>query len=82
MHWFSVLVVFIITWWTVIFMILPFGVRVPDNPEAGHAPSAPLAPRIGKKMLITTIVSIVITSIIYVLVEAEVFSFRQWAETL
>ncbi|MEQ8601929.1 MAG: DUF1467 family protein [Marivibrio sp.] len=47
-------VVFIILWWLVLFMVLPFGVQRDDNPDAGHDHGAPKFARIGKKMAITT----------------------------
>lgn len=50
----SGLVVFIILWWLVFFMVLPFGVQRDDTPEEGHDPGAPKLARIGKKMAITT----------------------------
>lgn len=56
----SGIVVFSIIWWTVLFMVLPFGVKTSNHPEVGHADSAPLNPQIGRKFLITTFISIVL----------------------
>ncbi|MCH2038188.1 MAG: DUF1467 family protein [Rickettsiales bacterium] len=42
-------------------MMLPVGVRIPDNIEEGHASSAPTNPKIYKKAVITTIVSLTFT---------------------
>lgn len=56
----SGIVVFSIIWWTVLFMVLPFGVRTATIPEKGHADSAPIHARIRLKFLITTIISIVL----------------------
>lgn len=64
-------VLFVIIWWTVLFAVLPFGVRTADQPEAGHATSAPVAPMIGRKMLITTAISIVLWAIIAGLIIAD-----------
>ena len=36
----GLVVVFSLGWWLVFFLLLPIGIRVSDNPEAGHAPSA------------------------------------------
>jgi len=56
----SGIVVFIILWWLVLFMVLPFGVRRDDAPQDGHDPGAPKVARIGKKMAITTAIATVL----------------------
>lgn len=58
MTWVSGIVTFSIIWWTVLFMVLPFGVQTSSSPEKGHADSAPVNPQIKKKFLITTLISI------------------------
>lgn len=50
----SNIVVFSIIWWTILFMVLPWGVKVDPHPEKGMDSSAPINPMIGKKLLITT----------------------------
>ena len=37
----SGIVVYILLWWWVLFMLLPIKANAPDNPEVGHATSAP-----------------------------------------
>ncbi|MGB1035908.1 MAG: DUF1467 family protein, partial [Candidatus Puniceispirillales bacterium] len=37
-------VVYILLWWWVFFMTLPFGAKPVDDPEEGHATSAPEKP--------------------------------------
>jgi predicted secreted protein len=54
MIWFATGVTFVIVWWLVLFMVLPFGASPPDEIEPGMAPSAPARPRMGLKVLITT----------------------------
>ena len=71
-------VVFVITWWTTLFAVLPWGNRPAAEPEPGHAASAPERPRIGLKMLATTAISLVLWMVIYVAIRLEVFSFREW----
>jgi|GEM_PF-590508 len=72
-------VVFVITWWTVLFLVLPWGNRPREEPETGHAASAPERPRIGTKMLITTLITMIIWVIIFVVIRGEFFSFREAA---
>ncbi len=64
-----------IIWWVVLFAVLPFGVRRPE--EAGEEPvfgadaSAPAQPRILRILLMTTLVAAAIWAVVFV-----VFEFR------
>ena len=54
------LAVFFIVWWTVLFAVLPWGVR--SQVEAGEVapgtdPGAPAVPKLGYKMIWTTILA-------------------------
>lgn len=78
MGWFLGLVVFALVWWTVLFCVLPLGVR-PDtrgDPEVGGWRGAPERPMIGRKLLLTTLVSAVVWLVIYGVVESGWISFR------
>ena len=77
---FGALIIFVITWWLVFFMTLPFGVRVPDEPAPGHAPSAPERPRVALKAAITTAIAVSITGLVAAAVEYDIISFREWVE--
>ena len=55
------MIVFTFSWWIVFFMMLPVGVRIPEHVEKGHASSAPAQPKIKKKAIITTIISLIFT---------------------
>ncbi len=63
-------------WWLVIFLVLPWGVKVPETPEPGHASSAPETPHIVRKLLITTAISTVLWVIAYLIIESDWISFR------
>lgn len=69
MSWPTALMVYGILWWLVLFMILPIGVRTPDEEGVdvaeGHVASAPVRPRLWWKALATTIVSGIIFAIGY-----------------
>jgi predicted secreted protein len=79
MGWVSGVVVFFITWWTVLFAVLPWGNKPPEEPEPGHAPSAPAKPRLLLKFGITTVITAVIWLIIFALIESDLISFRDMA---
>lgn len=77
MNWFSGIVVFVIIWWCVFFMVLPFGVRTPDQPGPGHAPSAPVKPRLWLKTGVTTLITLALWGVAYWLIEGDLISFRE-----
>ena len=81
---FSGIVVYIMVFWTVLFTVLPWGNRAPEEYGQGHAGSAPTNPRLKKKFLITAGISAIIWLIIYLMIAYSVFDLfdmgRQMAE--
>ncbi|WP_424813988.1 DUF1467 family protein [Roseococcus sp. YIM B11640] len=78
MGWFLGFVVYSLIWWTILFAVLPIGVR-PDakgDLEAGGWRGAPEQPRIGRKVIWTTVISAVIWLAIYAFIESDLISFR------
>lgn len=63
MNWPLGVALYFTIWWVVLFAVLPFGVRSQheegEMPE-GTDPGAPVAPRMGIKMLWTTVVSAIV----------------------
>jgi len=59
MSLFELILVYIISWWLALFMVLPWGVRMAASPGAGHAPSAPANPKLRKKLLVTSLLAFV-----------------------
>ncbi|MDZ3838517.1 MAG: DUF1467 family protein [Rhodospirillales bacterium] len=78
MGWVSGIAVYIVIWWLVIFMVLPWGVQPIErgDVEKGHAASAPLRPRMLRKMAITTLLSAVLWLIAYAIIQSNLISFR------
>ncbi|MFI4987292.1 MAG: DUF1467 family protein [Alphaproteobacteria bacterium] len=76
MTWFEGLVSFVIIWWLVLFMVLPWGVRIPDAVEEGHATSAPVRPRLWLKALVTTGIAILLWAVAFWLASSNLISFR------
>jgi len=72
----SAIVVFLLLWWWFFLMALPFGVRVPDNIEEGHAASAPRRPHLWKKAAAATVAALLGTLVVHYLIGADLFSFR------
>ena len=80
MSWFGILVVFVIVWWLVFFLTLPFGLTVPEEVGPGHAAGAPDKPRLALKALITTAIAAALTGAAVAAVEYEVIAFRAMME--
>ncbi len=58
--------IYFILWWTVLFAVLPWGVR--SQHEAGNAPEgtdlgAPVLPRLVMKAIVTTVISAVLFAV-------------------
>jgi predicted secreted protein len=76
MTWFAAGVTFVIVWWLVLFMVLPFGATPPDEVEPGMAPSAPARPRMGLKIAITTMIAAALTALILWLLQSGLIQLR------
>jgi predicted secreted protein len=76
MTWFAAGIIFVIVWWLVLFMVLPFGARPPDKVEPGMAPSAPAQPRMGLKIAITTVLALALTTLILWLLQSGLIQLR------
>ncbi|MGQ0664328.1 MAG: DUF1467 family protein [Pseudomonadota bacterium] len=77
MGWFTGIAVYVVVWWTVLFTVLPWGVRPPAAPGPGHAAGAPDNPRMGLKALITTAIAAVVWVAIYLVIESGAISVRE-----
>ena len=77
MNWVTGLLVYVVVWWIAFFMVLPWGVKVPDEPEPGHASSAPVRPMLWRKALITTAIAALVWVAIYTVIESGLLSLRR-----
>ena len=77
MDFVSGLVVFILLWWWVFFMSLPFGIKIPHVVETGHATSAPEKPGLWFKAMISTVVALVLFVIVYLIIDTGLISLSQ-----
>jgi predicted secreted protein len=63
---------YLVCWWMVLFVVLPFGVRSQEEQGEvveGSEPAAPSAPHIWRKFAITTVVAALVFAPIYAVVE-------------
>ena len=78
------IIVYTSIWWIVFFSVLPFGIQ--SNKEIfkdeieGFDPGAPKDPKIGKKFLITTIITSILFIIIYYIVDLGFFNLRNFLQ--
>ena len=78
MSWVSIVAIFFIIWWTVLFATLPFGLRTQDDDKdvtLGTVSSAPRGPHMLKAVIRTTIVSLLIFGAFYALTKGLGYSF-------
>ncbi len=78
MSWATGLMVYLMIWWTILFAVLPLGVKRLENPGRGQDPGAPQRPQLQRKAIITSLVAAILWLGFYFLHQADVFSFRQW----
>lgn len=65
----TAIAIYFLIWWITLFAVLPFGVRRQDEDGGiapGTDPGAPAVPRLGMKLLWTTLVASVIFALCYV----------------
>lgn len=70
--------IYLLIWWTMLFAVLPLGVRRQENPEQGHDPGAPQKPMLVKKAIITSLVSAIVWLAIYWAMESNMIRFRPY----
>ena len=78
MTYISAAAVFLIIWWTVLFAVLPFGLKTQDDDGEtvlGTVSSAPRGPHMLRAIIWTTIVSLVIFGFLVLLTRYFGFSF-------
>ncbi len=75
MGWFTGIVVFLITWWTLLFTVLPFG-------HERDTDGTPKIANMKKKFVWTTFVSALVWIIIYLVIDAEIISFQDMAQKM
>ena len=67
--------IYVIIWWIVLFAILPFGIKKPDNVEKGHADGAPQNPLIFKKFIITSLAAFILWLIVFYMIKNQFFVY-------
>ncbi len=77
MGWFTACVLYALIWWTVLFAVLPLGTRPVADADADTGwRGVPDRPRLGRKLVVTTLVSLVFWAVAVGLIESDWLSFR------
>ena len=78
------IIVYVLIWWMIFFSFLPVGIRSKKEKFKeridGMDPGAPDNPKIGKKFLITTIITSIIFIVIYYLVQFDLLNLREYLQ--
>ncbi len=74
--------IFFTVWWTVLFAVLPWGVRTPEQADIGMADSAPQNPNLLFKFAVTTAVSVGITFALWLVADSGIVSFHAMAKRM
>ena len=76
------IIVYVMIWWIIFFFFLPIGIQskkeVFKEKIGGIDPGAPKNPKIGKKFLITTLITTIIFSVIYYFVSVDLLNLREF----
>lgn len=75
----SAFAIYIIIWWLVLFMVLPFGAKSKIEQEGvneGHDAGAPARPLMLKKILATTVISLLVFGAFYFAYEGGYIDLR------
>ncbi|WP_421998469.1 DUF1467 family protein [Reyranella sp.] len=80
MGWATGVTVYFVIWWTVLFTVLPLGVKRAENPGKGEERGAPERPDLVRKAIITSLVAGALWLAFYAIHQADIFSFRRMVE--
>ena len=78
------IIIYVLIWWMIFFSILPVGIQSKKEKFResleGIDPGAPINPKLGKKFLITTIITSIIFIVIYYLVKFNLLNLREYLQ--
>ncbi|MAI59524.1 MAG: hypothetical protein CMM92_00705 [Rickettsiales bacterium] len=66
------LVIYLILWWLVFFVMLPFGVERDQDVSFGNDPGAPKKSLVKKKAIISSFVTLILT-LVAIVIKHEIF---------
>lgn len=77
MNWASGVAMYVVIWMLCLFVVLPIGTQPQEDADAATGwRGAPRQARMGRKVLMTTILATVVFAIAFVVIEMDWLSFR------
>ena len=77
MGWLTGLLLYVVIWWVVLFAVLPIGTQPIAEPDAYTGwRGVPARPRLGIKLLATTLIAGLIWGGCYAVISSPILSFR------
>jgi predicted secreted protein len=79
----SIIAIYFVVWWVVLFAVLPFGVRTQQEEGdivLGTVHSAPIRPMMVRKVIVTSLISAAIVFLIWLAVDVFGFGLETLAE--
>ena len=73
---YEAILTYVVVWWLILFMVLPFGAQADPSPQPGHAESAPAKPRLLVKFLVTTLLAALVTWVIFLVIQSGWIALR------
>ena len=78
MGWVTAVISYFLIWWVLLFTVLPWGVEKSDATEAGNDPGAPKNPLLKKKIIVTSIMSMILLIVVCMVIETFSDSFYNY----
>jgi predicted secreted protein len=81
----TAIAIYFVIWWTVLFAVLPWGVRSQEESGAvskGTDPGAPAIPHLGRKLIWTSIVAALVFALWYVVYAYRLIAIEDLAALL
>lgn len=79
---FTGIILYIMLYWLVIFMVLPWGNQPSEQTDLGNATGAPANPRMRQKFIITAFVAAALWLIVFALIKFDVIDFYEIAKQM
>jgi predicted secreted protein len=81
MRWYSLVAIYFVLWWLVLFAVLPFGVKSfeeMDDITLGTDRGAPHQPKLMMKMAVTSVIAAILLAIVYATFVVYGFSLKDF----
>lgn len=78
----SYIVVFVLLWWLILFMVLPWGIEMEGPNKVGNLPGAPKRHNLKIKLAVTTLIALCLTLAAAAMIQNNIIDFRGQAGSM